>query len=600
MKMISISLLMLLMATASRIVAQSFSCVVSKQEVAVGERFKISYRIENMQARDFRAPDFDGFSVVGGPMQSQNMTVVNGAMSQSTEISYYLSAQRAGKITIQPASIVSGNRTVKSNSVEIDVGGTTMSNTPNTTSPSTQPTQSSNQQQTPTSRDIYISASANRQSVFEGEQVQLTIQLYSIFNSVSLEEIKYPELKGGWVQDVEDAVDTRFRQEVVNGKRINVATLRKSILIPQRSGSLIFDAVTAKVLVQRVVKTGNMWEDFFYGGQVKDERINLSSPKISFKVLPLPEDNKPLSFRNAVGKYTMQAELDKSEVEANDAISLKISIVGDGNLMLLDKPVIDFPSSFEVFDPQVSDKYKVTSTGVTGKKIFEILMVPRVGGSYSFGPVKFSFFDPKQKKYVELVSDTFHIQVKGVAATNQISSGNDVLMTGSDIRYIDDRPLAKNQSTRFFFRSLLYFLFGVIPFILILMTFVFRKVLFMRQTDWESIRTRKANKVAVMRLKKARKLLDENKLDLYFEEINKALLTYLSDKFRISFAEMNRDVIYDKLIQNTLSHEISIRVIQVIDASEFARFAPSSIHAGTGLYDEVENLISSIEKNVNL
>lgn len=594
-------ILLLFPLTVHELIAQSFSCSVSKQQVAVGERFKISYRIENMQARDFRAPTFDGFSIVRGPMQSQNMTVVNGAMSQSTEISYYLSAQRTGSITIEPASIVSGNRTIKSNVIEMEVGGSAMSSSANNPPASNMPSPpSTSVPSNLSSQDIFITASANRQSVFEGEQVQLTIQIYSMFNSVSLEEIKYPELKGGWVQDVEDAVDTRFRQENINGRHMNVATLRKSILIPQRSGTLVFDAVTAKVLVQRVLKSGNMWEDFFYGGQVKEERINLVSPKISFHVLPLPTDNRPENFYNAVGKFDMKAVLDKNEIEANDAISLKVTVSGEGNLMLIDKPHIEFPASFEVFDPQISDKYRVTSAGVTGKKIFEFLIVPRVGGDYTFGPVHFSFFDPKQKKFFELKSDTFKIQVKGSTATNQISSGAEVVMIGSDIRYIDDRNQLPTQSVSTFYRSAVYYILAALPFVLILLTFSFRRFLFLRQTDWDAVRVRKANAVAMKRLKKAKDLLNEQKLAVYYEEVNKSLLSYLSDKFSIPFAEMNREVILDKFTQKSLPHALSERVIHVLDTCEFARFSPAAQQSGIELFDEAAELISSLEKNTSL
>lgn len=588
----------MLMWLAPLIQAQSFNAYVSKSKVAVGERFKLSYKLENLPLKDFRMAPLQGFSIVGGPYQSQSTTIINGQMSQSFEVSYYLSANKTGKFTIQPASISANNTIVKSNAVEIEVvegNVSTGSNTPSTQG-STQtvppPTAGST-----SGNDVYITATANRNSVYEGEPIALTIQLVSAYNSVSLEEIKYPEMKGGWVQDVDDAVDTRFRQEIVNGKRLNVATLRKSILIPQRPGQLVFDPVTARILVQKVMRTGNIWEDFFYGGQVKEERLNLKSGKITFNVLPLPEENRPASFTNAVGKFTLKAEIDKTELEANDAATLKITIAGEGNLMLLEKPTIVFPNAFEVYDPQVTDKYKITSTGVTGSKLFEYLIIPRSGGNYTIGPIKFSYFDPKQKKYIELNSDTIKLKVSGSVVANPVVSANrEVEFVGQDIRYIDDSNEVKAWGGNYFFKSALYFALTIVPFLLIVFVLIFRKRLFVYTKNPEEIRFKKASSVAVKRLKTAKKLLDENQKDAYFEEINKTLLQYLSDKFSIEHAAMNKEKIQETLQQKSIPNELIERLIAVLESCEMARFAPQGNEARTDIYNETADIITTLEK----
>ncbi len=588
----------MLLWLAPLIQAQSFNAYVSKSKVAVGERFKLSYKLENLPLKDFRMAPLQGFSIVGGPYQSQSTTIINGQMSQSFEVSYYLSANKTGKFTIQPASISANNTIVKSNAVEIEVvegNVSTGSNTPSTQG-STQtvppPTAGST-----SGNDVYITATANRNSVYEGEPIALTIQLVSAYNSVSLEEIKYPEMKGGWVQDVDDAVDTRFRQEIINGKRLNVATLRKSILIPQRPGQLVFDPVTARILVQKVMRTGNIWEDFFYGGQVKEERLNLKSGKITFNVLPLPEENRPASFTNAVGKFTLKAEIDKTELEANDAATLKITIAGEGNLMLLEKPTIVFPNAFEVYDPQVTDKYKITSTGVTGSKLFEYLIIPRSGGNYTIGPIKFSYFDPKQKKYIELNSDTIKLKVSGSVVANPVVSANrEVEFVGQDIRYIDDSNEVKAWGGNYFFKSALYFALTIVPFLLIVFVLIFRKRLFVYTKNPEEIRFKKASSVAVKRLKTAKKLLDENQKDAYFEEINKTLLQYLSDKFSIEHAAMNKEKIQETLQQKSIPNELIERLIAVLESCEMARFAPQGNEARTDIYNETADIITTLEK----
>ncbi|MCX7744516.1 MAG: BatD family protein [Flavobacteriales bacterium] len=580
--------------------AQSFNAYVSKSKVAVGERFKLTYKLENLPLKDFRIAPLEGFSIVGGPYQSQSTTIINGQFSQSFEVSYYISANKTGKFTIQPASISANNSIIKSNAIEIEVVEGNVSAGNNT------PSSSGNMQTVPpptagnsSGNDAYITATANRNSVYEGEPIALTIQLVSAYNSVSLEEIKYPEIKGGWVQDVDDAVDTRFRQEIVNGKRLNVATLRKSILIPQRSGQLIFDPVTARILVQKVIRTGNIWDDFFYGGQVKEERLNLKSGKITFNVLPLPEENRPASFTNAVGKFTLKVDIDKTELEANDAATLKVTIAGEGNLMLIEKPSIVFPNSFEVYDPQVNDKYKITSTGVTGSKTFEYLIIPRNGGNYTIGPIKFSYFDPKQKKYIELSSDSIKLKVNGTVVANPLVSANrEVEFVGQDIRYIDDKNEVRTWDGNYFFRSALYFILTIVPFLLIALILVFRKKLFFYSKNPDEIRIKKASSVAVKRLKTAKKMLDENQKDAYFEEINKALLQYLRDKFGIEYAAINKDRIQETLQQKSIPKELIERLLAVLESCEMARFAPPGNEAQTDIYNETADIITTIEKQL--
>lgn len=593
----SISIFLFMFSSSMLMHGQSFNAYVSKSKVTVGERFKLTYKLENITFKDFRMAPLDNFSIVGGPMQSQSTTIINGQVSQSYEISYYLTANKTGKFTIQPASVNANNKIITSNAVEIEVVEGNISSANNNQQSTGNASNNSTSLGNSGGNEVYITASVSRNSVYEGEAIALTIQLISAYNSVSLEEIKYPEMKGGWVQDVDDAVDTRFRQEVVNGKRMNVATLRKSILIPQRSGKLIFDPVTARVMVQKVMRTGNMWEDFFYGGRVKEERLNLTSSKITFNVLPLPEANRPASFRNAVGKFTMKAEIDKTELDANDAATLKVTIAGDGNLMLIDNPEIVFPNSFEVYDPQVNEKYKVTANGVSGSKTFEYLIIPRSGGEFIINPIQFSYFDPKQKKYIELVSDTFKLKVNGSVVANPIiSSRQEVELIGQDIRYIDDRNEVSSSKINFFFRSPLYIVLSIVPFLLIFITVLFRKRLFIYMKNPEEVRTKKARSIAVKRLKKAKKMLDENQKDAYFEEINKALLQYLSDKFRIEHAAMNKENIQVSLQQQSIPLDLIHRLISILETCEMARFAPPGNESHSDIYNETAEIITTLEK----
>lgn len=568
--------------------AQTFSGSVNKSKVGVGEKFRINYRLENVSGNNFRLPPLTGFNVVAGPYQSQQMQVVNGVMSQSTQIAYDLEATKTGSFTIPAATFQTAKGTLKSNTINVEVveGSTGGQNNANNPPPVNGGS----------SKDILFVVTADRNSIYQGEQVTLTIKLYSQFNNIQVEEIKLPEFRGGWVQDIPEAVDQMWKVENYNGKRYYSAVFKKSILVPSTTGKVIFDPVTATLNVQRLIRSNDMWQDFFFGQQVQNDRVKLVSNKVEFNVLPLPEDGRPESFRNAVGNLKFSAAIDKTEVEANDAVTLKLSVNGNGNFMLMDNPKTDFPSTFEVPDPLVKDKYKVTLSGITGSKEYEYLIIPRSGGDFALGPFKFSYFDPATRKYQEVVSDTLHLKVNGAVIENITSSGEPVEDIARDIRYIDDHASTLHTLHPFFFRTPLYFLLLLIPFPLLIVVIALRRKIFGRTRDMEQYRMRHADSVAIKRLQQAKKMLDENQRDRYYEELNKALLGYLTDKYAIAFADMNREFIRERLTDKGLDAQLVHGVTDVLEKCEFARFAPSSGEERTDLYQETVQLITSLEK----
>lgn len=576
--------------------SQSFTATSSRTNVGAGERFRVTYKLENVSGSNFRMGTLSDFSIVSGPFQSQQMSMINGVTTQSLQISYDLVAQKKGKFTIPPATIQTPKGTLKSNSIEIEVGegSGTQNNNNNASNTNTRQNTPGNDVK---KDDLFIVASPNKSSVYEGEQITLNIKLYSLFTNVQFEDIKYPEQKGGWVQDVSDAVDNQFHNEVYNGRKYYMATLRKSILVPTTSGKLVFDPVDATVLAQRKVSSNDWWEDFWTGGRVQSERLKLTSSRITFDVLPLPEENKPASFSNAVGKFDLAVSIDTTEVEANDAVTLRVRISGNGNLMLLNNPEITFPSSFEAPDPMINDKYKVTSAGISGSREFEYLIIPRSGGNFAIPPVRFSYFDPSAKKYVELSSDTLHLKVNGKVIDNY-TSGNrsDVELTGKDIRYLHETPGKWITHTSFFFRSFVYFILAFMPFVLMALAIVFRKQLFRRVTDTGKLKVKKANAVAIRRLKTAKQMLDENNRDKYYEELNKALIGYVSDKYSIQFADMSKDFVAEKLRTKNVAGEKIDVLVSILEKCEFARFAPGSGTEREDLYQQSVELISKMEK----
>ena len=122
---------------------------------------------------------------------------------------------------------------------------------------------------------------------------------------------------------------------------------------------------------------------------LREEIISSKSLKINVRELPKP---KPKGFLGAVGNFKISSEIDKSELKANDAITLKIKLTGTGNIELIEPFKINFPDDFEVYDPKVSDKI-FEGGNKRSIKNFEYLLIPRFKGNYEIPTYQFISFN---------------------------------------------------------------------------------------------------------------------------------------------------------------------------------------------------------------
>ena len=366
-----------------------------------------------------------------------------------------------------------------------------------------------------------------------------------------------------------------------------------------------FDLTTV-ISIKSTRKARNQFEYMRYHNKVpvyKNSNINVKSPKVYINVKAVPESGKPANYTGVVGKFTFAASIDKSQVKANDAITLKIKIKGNGNIDLLDIPKPDFPSDFEVYDPKINSKSDNSVAGVSGSKSYEYLIIPRHEGLFEIPPISFSYFDVVKGKYITLKSDTFRIKVgKGksgeILKTGDAIDRTDVKYLDQDIRFIKTTSDSWHIIGYHFFNSIWHLiLLALFPILLVFALFLTnnrRK----QQADVVKMRNRKATKVAKKRLRNAAKLLKANQQKEFYIEISRVLWGYLSDKFSIPVSELSMDNVRDKLT-NKMDIEIIDEIIQVLDKCEYARFAPNdSSSVSQEIYNETLGIISQIEKNL--
>lgn len=577
-------------------------------QVVVGRPFQLTYSV-NQRSRDLRAPEFTDFDLLAGPYTSTSSSTsfVNGHRTSSFTQTYTftLMAQRAGTFTIGPATVKVDGDNVQSNGVRIQVLPEDEQPTQQSTSQpgnSRTSSQSGSSEQV-NSENIFVRTIASKTRVQEQEALMVSYKLY--FANVDVAQLtnntKLPEFTGFLKQELEQG-EIQTELEHYNGRNYQTAVLYRTILYPQHSGDITIDPAKfeAVLRVQTQQRMRSIFDDFF--GTYTNVTKMLTAPGVTIHVAPLPS-GKPAGFSGGVGKFTLTPSISQTELQANEAVTIKLDITGAGNMKLLKTPAVDWPEGFEPYDPKVTNNFSTTTAGLSGTKSIEYLAIPRNPGDYTIPAVTFSYFDIEDKAYRTLSTPEYTIHVKrGAGASEKGEEGTvvrytqkeDIKQLGTDIRYIDTRPMKKSAAHTVQHADLIW-LWYVLPLIIaVLLLIVLRKQI-QEAADINRMRYKRANKVAQKRLKAAAAAMKANQKDTFYAAIEQAAWTYLSDRLSIPTAELNKDNIAAILAQKGVNEALIAEVKNVLSTAEFARYAPTTDHAMNDLYTATTNLINNLE-----
>lgn len=601
--------------------AQSVTFVAScKDVVQEGERFRVTFTL-NANGSGFKGPSFNGFSVLSGPSSSTSSSIsfVNGRTTQNIESSYsYIVAPSSeGTYTIDAATVtVDGTQyRTKPLTVKVVKGGSGSSSSQQAASRGGS-SQSSGQQSSSanvSNEDVFLKVFINNSSPKVGEQVVLT---YKIYTRVPLANI---QLGGGatyagfWSQDLmKQTSGLKQQTEYINGQEYVTADLRKVALFPIKSGKIVIDPLEVDLVAQirSTKKQQNRFNDPFFDSFFNDSFFNtgieevkkkIKSNQVTVNVLPLPEIGKPVSFDGAVGRFDFDCTVDKTECDANDAITLKVTVSGKGNLPMVEMPKFNFPPDFEVYDPKIDQKLNTTSGGITGTKTFEYLIIPRKAGDFVLKPIEFSYFNLETNKYVIESTPEFKFKINkgsGNASTVAYSgvAQEDIKYIGEDIRHIMKTPFSLMSFGNVYFGTAWFYLMMVLPLIALIIIVIVWKEEIKKRSDIAFMKNKKANKVAVKRLKRAKLLLKEQKTEPFYIEISQALWGYVSDKFNIPLSSLSVDTVNEALVKKGVKDELVKEFIDVLHECEFARFAPGNANENMErMYMSAQDIITKIE-----
>ena len=572
--------------------------------VAVGEQFRLTYTVNTQNASDFRAGDIpDELEVLIGPNRSMQSSyqMINGHTSSSSSITYtyIVSATKNGTFTIPAAHVVVGGKTIASNTLTIKVSGTAQSNSGGS---SRQHRQEEAEEirdagSQISGSDLFIKVSANKKRVYEQEPILLTYKVYTLVGLTSLRG-DMPDLKSFYTQEVSLPTQKSFSIETFNGRPYKTTTWSQYVMFPQMTGKLQIPSITFEGIVVQQNRNIDPFEAFFNGGSGYIEvKKKIVAPGIDIQVDPLPE--RPAGFSGGVGHFSVSASLNKTETKANDPVTLRITISGVGNLKLVKQPQVELPKDFDKYEPKITDKTKLTSAGIEGSMIYDILIVPRHQGHYELPPVSLTYFDTTAKAYKTVTSEPLTLDVakgSGPGAMTDFSGQQDLQELSRDIRYIKTGDVRQQGIDEFFFGSVAYWVTLAIMALVFISLFVIFRQRAIENANVTKRRAGKANKVATKRLKKASSLMAENKPSEFYDEVLRALWGYVGDKLNIPVEQLSHDNISQRLSDRNVGEETIGQFIGALDECEFERYAPGDPKGNMNkVYEKAMTAIEKIE-----
>ena len=554
--------------------------VSTPSRVEAGENFRVSFKVTTQDVDDFRSGlhSTDVVEVIAGPYTSSESSfqMVNGHTSSSSSITYTytLYAAKSGVYNIPAAHARVGGKQISSRPAKVTVVGSAQgrgNNSPKMHEDDNYQPHMKAAGSAISGRDLFIKVNANKKKVYEQEPILLTYKVYTLVDLTQLEG-KMPELTGFHTQEIPLPQQKSFHIERVNGKPYRTVTWSQYVMYPQMTGKMEIPSITFKGIVVQQNRSVDPFEAFFNGGSGYVEvKRNIVAPSIKIDVLPLP--HKPANFSGGVGKFNISAQLNKNELKAGDPLSLRIVVGGIGNLKLIKQPVVNFPKDWDKYDPKVTDKTKLTSNGLEGNMIYDILAVPRNQGHYTIPPVELTYYDTSLNQYKTIKTQSFEIEVaKGDGSRSSVVDYSKD--QPKDIKDIKKGEAELHSVDNFFFGSVGYLMSLLIPFAAFVALLVIFRKRAIDNADLVKMKGKKANKIATKRLRQANKLMLAGKTNEFYDEVLRALWGYVGDKLNMPAEKLSRENISEKLQSHNVDDNTISKFLSAIDDCEMMRFAP--------------------------
>lgn len=555
------------------------TATVSTDTVGVQDQFQLTVTIVGSNSRDAqtpRLPRFQNLRVVAGPSLSTQFQWINGQSTSSKSFIYVLLPEKEGQFTIDPIEVSAVGKTYKTQPISVRVTSASHAPMPSTRSIPTDPfgmgepgrrTQS-------TEDEVFVTAELDRTSCYPGQQVTLAYHLYTQVNVTGLQLQDNPPLTGFWVENLDVASKPTATRKVINGREYLDYVVKKQALFPNTEGKL---KVLSSTFAISVKSTGD-----FFGFFGQTDTVYRKTREVGLDVKPLPAQDRPAEFNNAVGSFTLAGELNKSDVATGDAVSLRVRLAGRGNLKEIpDIPLPALPDLTIYSSKREDNVHPVEGDQIGGEKVWEYVIVPKAPGDHTIPALSFSYFDPERESYETVTTSPIPLKVvRGSEAGNAITglSGinkQNLTRQGADINFIKLSGVDLERRQEPIYRSPWFYLLAALPLLFNVGAFLYQRERTRQSGDVVLARSRKAKRLALDRLHKAEKAgrLEPRR---FYDEAALALAGYLGDKFNLPEIAVTADSLERIMSEKAIAPETVMEAVAALQECDFGRFVSAS------------------------
>ncbi|PQJ31564.1 BatD protein [Nonlabens arenilitoris] len=565
-----------------------FTATPTRDKIAINERVRVEFKM-NVAGDNFTPPNFEGFQVVSGPIQSFSQQWVNGKSSMSKSYSYILKPNKTGKVTIKQAVMEFEGAEYKTVPFQITING------------AVDDPKDANSQEITADTDIHLVAEVSKSNPYLNEPIKVVYKLYVANNTgvSGWNEIDSPKYPDFWSLNIDNR-NAQVKNGNYLGQPYRYLELREVVLYPQKTGELVIEPLTLDINVE--VPTNR--RDFFGRTVFKTVSKTVSAGSRKINVKSIPTAGRPASYTGAVGDFKFKVELDKARLDAGESLNAVVKVGGTGNLKLMELPKLKVPQSLEAYEPERGNDVKTSISGMKGTISDTYVIVPQYGGKYVLPPVEFSYFDPKKETFITLNSGETLIEVNGPApasgsnSTVNKPSGVNKNFIGNDAQFAFIKTTTDfvNKEHKYFFNSTGYWAVIGGTLLLIPLTLLVRRKQEAIASDVVGNRLKTANKLSKKYLSAAKKNLGNH--DQFYISLEKSLHNYLKSKLNIQTAEMSKDRVSELLLHRGATIETSKEFIELLASCEFARYTPSSDSGMQQDFDKASRVINEIDKQL--
>lgn len=545
-------------------------------------------------------PDLkDDFDVLRGPGRSTSISIVNGRQSSSLTLQYMLSPKKIGTLTIGPATLTYNNQTYTTQPITVEVFQGALPQ-----SPSQEPETDAQHEEVP---EVFVRAEVDKATAYIGEQITVSYLLYTRVNISQYNFAQQPAFTGFWTEELQVPNPPTLEYQTLNGTRYGVALMKKVALFPTASGDVTIEplVMTFGVRTQSRARDpfGNFFNDPFDDFFGRTQELIRKTQPLDLKILPLPEENRPKHFSGDVGRFSMSADVDATQVTQGDAITLTVKVQGIGNIKTVKEPLVTLPDSFTRYEPEIKEDLYTLQEPVQGEKVFTSVIIPSEAGEFQIDPVRFSYFDPQRKAYQTLRSEPITVVIQPSTQTDEpttrrIASKEDIKVLEQDIRFINTSVTYLVDQSRYIYQRSIFAWLLALPLVIFPLAGGYAWYRNRYQNNERHMRGKRARKLSRQRFSEASKLLKQGEDKAFYAAISQALCQYLGDKLHQPPARMTTDVIGQTLQQHGLDADSADELKVCLEHCDFARFAPvgsSEIEMADTLR-KAESLVDRIEK----